>query len=187
MLKDKQLIEEIYYFLQKVSRGITSNKETQHELVQEVTLQVLKKDFDVIEGLKERGELDAWLCSIMYRNYSSNNSPFNYHERKLKDLVPYSIDLEWVEVEDKKQPPKKIGRDEYNEQQRVLNYMQLCIHFTPLDVNIMIQYFGTQYNFKETHEELVEAGVDVSYGWMYSRLKEIKAKIPNEFKVRWTS
>ena len=187
MIKDRELIEEIFYFLQKVSKGIKTDPITREELVQEVILQILNKDFTEIEGLRDRGELNAWLCGVMYRNHSSNNSPFNYQKRKYKELVPYSVDYEGFQIKDKGQPVNRINKDEYNEQQSLLNYMRLNIGFSPVDVNIMIEYFGTQYNFKETFELLKAEGVDVSYGWLYQRLKEIKAKIPNEFKVRWTS
>ena len=197
MDSNQDLIIEVYYFLQKVSKGITNDTSKQHDLTQEVILQLLHKDIKILEQLKERKELDRYLCSVMYTNFSSSRSSLNYHERRYKDLVPYSLDYD---NEDSSQDANRVEnykmkrvketkkpKDEYIEQKRLLSYMKICVNFCQVDLNIMTVYFLNGYNFKETYRELTEGGYDGSYGWLHSRLKEVKDKIPKEFKARWTS
>jgi len=135
-----------------------------------------------LNELESSGGLYGYCAKILVRNYKSIYSPFNYHQIKYKSLVPHSLDHEFSKeptIKDSKQP-----LDEYTEQSKVLEYMYDSDCFTTEEVLLMNKYFSNGYCFSETHRDICEYK-PISYGWLHSKLNDIKSRIPITFKDRW--
>jgi hypothetical protein len=184
---DQSIIEGVYKYLKPLSIKITNNRDKGHDLLQDSIEIIMKKDQDILKKLSDSGEINNYCAAIMYNSYHFQYSKFNYQENKRKKNTPYSIDIN--DLRNRYQPPEvertTQSLDEYEEQQMVVKYMRQSDYFDPIDINILLCYFGTQYNAKAAWLEVKEAGVKVSWGWWHKRLKEVKEKIPNKFKQRW--
>ena len=67
-------IKEIYSFLERLSKEIIKDRNKRHELLQEVIIQIINKESEYIEELKERNEIEPFCARIMNINYHRNNS-----------------------------------------------------------------------------------------------------------------
>ena len=182
-----QILEEVYTFLDCLSKDIVRDKVTREELLHEVIVQILEKDKETIVDIYHNGGINGYVARILLSNYNFPTSPFNYQRIKHKNNVVsfdnYDNFIEWYTFS----YDHRSNRDEYEEQALVIQWMKDSGKFTPIQIGMMKSYFGCEYNLSETVREINEKGKICSRVWFHYELQKIKDQISEEFKIRWKS
>lgn len=183
----KHTNEGIYYSINEIERAIANNKK----------ISFYYFDYNVDKEKVYRENKELYIENPYATIFKDDNYYLIAYSKKHSDMVHYRIDrMEYVKVEEEDfEIPERFKNFDITEHRRQVfgmfggEEMQVCIEIVPKLINVIMDKFGADVNFRKVANGNVQFSVNIQNspqfrGWCCSFGDELKIVAPEEMKEK---